>query len=95
MKIGPGVTGHKWRICMKRISLLFGIVLAGVMLVSSGAPAMEAKLAAKSIKAGSQISIEGTIDAGQDLFVVISSDQMFKSADAPGPKEKKRRVLQP
>lgn len=75
---------------MKRISLLLGIVLASVMLVSSGAPAMEAKLAAKSVKAGSAISIEGTIDAGQDLFIVIGSDKMFSPADALGPKEKTR-----
>jgi len=75
---------------MKRISLLLGIVLASVMLVSSGALAMEAKLGAKSVKAGSAISLEGTIDAGQDLFVVISSEKMFSAADALGPKEKKR-----
>ena len=75
---------------MKRISLLLGIVLASVMLVSSGALAVEAQLAAKSVKAGSPISIEGTIDAGQDIFVVISNDKMFKPSDAPGPKEKKR-----
>lgn len=75
---------------MRRISLLLGVVLTSVMLVSSGALAIDAKLAAKSVKAGSAISIEGTIDAGQDLFVVISSDKMFSAADALGPKEKKR-----
>ncbi len=75
---------------MKRISLLLGIVLASVMLVSSGALAVDAKLGAKSVKAGSAISIEGTIDAGQDLFIVISNDKLFSAADALGPKEKKR-----
>jgi uncharacterized membrane protein YfcA len=75
---------------MKRISLLLGIVLAGVMFVSTGALAVEAKLAAKSVKAGSTISLEGTIAAGQDLFVVVSSEKMFSPDDALGPKEKKR-----
>ena len=80
---------------MKRISLFLGIILAGVMFVGSGALAMEVKLGATSIKAGSAISLEGSIDVGQDLFVVISSDKMF-SADTldpdftVGPKEKKR-----
>ncbi len=75
---------------MKRISLLLGVVLASVLLVSSGALAVDAKLAAKVVKAGSPVSVEGTIDAGQDLFVIISSEKMFKPADALGPKEKKR-----
>ena len=75
---------------MKRISLLLGAVLASVMLVSSGAMATEATLSAKSIKAGSPITIQGTIATGQDLYVVVSSNKMFKPPEAPGPKEKKR-----
>ncbi|RUM34125.1 MAG: hypothetical protein DSY50_06945 [Desulfobulbus sp.] len=75
---------------MKRISLLLGAVLASVMLVSTGAMATEATLSAKSIKAGSPITVQGTIDAGQDLYVVVSSNKMFKPSEAPGPKERKR-----
>ena len=75
---------------MKRISLLLGAVLASVMLVSTGAMATEATLSAKSIKAGSPITIQGTIATGQDLYVVVSSNKMFKPTEAPGPKEKKR-----
>ncbi len=75
---------------MKRISLLLGIVLASIMLTSSGPLAADAKLSAKSIKAGKAITIEGTIEAGQDLFIVISTDKMFSAADALGPKEKSR-----
>lgn len=75
---------------MKRIYLLFAVVLASVTLVTSGALATEAKLASKSVKAGSPISLEGTIDPGQDLYVVVASDKMFSPADALGPKEKKR-----
>ncbi|NOQ45706.1 MAG: hypothetical protein GQ559_03390, partial [Desulfobulbaceae bacterium] len=75
---------------MKRISLFLGIVLASVMLVSSGTLAADAKLSALSIKAGDVISVEGTIEPGQDLFVVISTDKMFAAADSLGPKERSR-----
>ncbi len=75
---------------MKKISLFLGVMLASIMLVSSGASAMDAKLGSKSVKAGTAISVEGTIAAGEDLFVVITSDKMFKPADALGPKEKTR-----
>jgi uncharacterized membrane protein YfcA len=75
---------------MKRISLLLGIVVASVMLVGSSALAMEAKLSSKEVKAGAPITIEGAIDAGQDLYVVVCNDKMFKPSEAPGPKERKR-----
>jgi uncharacterized membrane protein YfcA len=75
---------------MKKISLFLGVVLTSMILIASGASAMDAKLSAKAVKAGTPITIEGTIDAGQDLFVVVATDKMFKPADALGPKEKKR-----
>jgi uncharacterized membrane protein YfcA len=75
---------------MKRISLLLGIVVAGILLVTSGATAMEAKLNAMSVKAGNPVTVTGKIAPGQDLYVVISSDKMFKPEEAPGPKERKR-----
>jgi uncharacterized membrane protein YfcA len=75
---------------MKRISLLLGIVVAGILLVTSGATAMEAKLNAMSVKAGNPVTVTGKIAKGQDLYVVISSDKMFKPEEAPGPKERKR-----
>jgi len=75
---------------MKRISLCTGVLLASIMLVASGASAMEAKLTAKNVKAGAPVTVEGTIAAGQDLFVVICNDKMFKPSDSPGSKERKR-----
>jgi len=75
---------------MKRISLLLGIVMASVMLVGSSALAMEAKLSSKAVKAGAPMTIEGAIDPGQDLYVVVCNDKMFKPSEAPGPKERKR-----
>ncbi len=77
---------------MKRISLLLGVILASLMLVSSGALAMDATLASKSVTAGTPITLKGTIDAGQDLYVVVCNDKMFKPADSQGSKEKKRLI---
>jgi len=74
---------------MKRISILL-IALAGLVFASSSAMAIEGTLSAKKVKAGSAIGIEGSIDPGQDLFVVICTDKMFSSKDALGPKEKSR-----
>lgn len=75
---------------MKRISLLFAVVLAGVVFASSSALAVEGKLSSNKVMAGSAIGVEGSIDPGQELFVVIASDKLFSAKDSPGPKEKKR-----
>ncbi len=72
---------------MKRISLFLGVILASIMLVGSGALAMEAKVPS-SVKAGTPVTIEGTIDAHQDLYVVIANDKMFKPSESPGSKER-------
>jgi len=42
------------------------------------------------VKAGNPVTIKGKIDPGQDLFVVVCTDKMFKPADAPGAKERKK-----
>lgn len=74
---------------MKRISLFLGAILASIMLVGSGALAVEINLPS-SVKAGAPITIEGTIDAHQDLYMVIANDKMFKPSESPGSKERKR-----
>lgn len=75
---------------MKRVSLFFLLLLAGIAFVVSGASAMDATLAATSVTAGDSIRIEGRIAAGQDLFVVVGSVNMFDASQAPGSKERKR-----
>lgn len=75
---------------MKRISLLFAIILAGVMVAGSNAGAVTGVLSSKEVKAGSAIGVEGSIDPGQELFVVICTDNLFSAKDSPGPKEKER-----
>lgn len=75
---------------MKRILLLFAIALTGVVFTGSSALAVEGALSAKKVKAGSSITVEGSIDPGQELFVVVATDKLFSAKDAPGPKEKER-----
>jgi uncharacterized membrane protein YfcA len=74
---------------MKRFSLLL-VALAGLMFASSNAMAIDGTISAKSVKAGSAIGVEGSIDPGQELFVVVCTDNLFSAKDAPGPKEKSR-----
>jgi uncharacterized protein len=74
---------------MKRITLLF-IALAGLVFASSNAMAIDGTLSAGKVKAGSAIGVEGSIDPGQELFVVICTDKLFSAKDSPGPKEKER-----
>ncbi len=75
---------------MKRISLACILVLTGLLFCSTQAAAVDGTLDSKTVKAGSSISVTGSIDPGQDLFVVICTDTMFSADAAPGPKEKER-----
>ncbi len=75
---------------MKRISLFLGVVLSAVVLTGSSVLGVEATLGSSTVKAGSPVSVEGTIEAGQDLYVVISTEKMFSAPTALGPKERKR-----
>jgi len=75
---------------MKRFTVILGVVLSCFLLVGASGQAMEAKVTPEKVKAGSPVTVEGKIAPGQDLFVVISSEKLFRPSDAPGPKEKKR-----
>ncbi len=74
---------------MKRKSVI-GMVLAylAVIFFCVDAFALDVKLASKEVKAGNPITIKGKIDPGQDLYVVVCTEKMFKPADAPGSKER-------
>jgi uncharacterized membrane protein YfcA len=75
---------------MKKKLMLLAIVLAGLVFASTSAMAVDGTLSAKKVKAGTSIGVEGNIDPGQELFVVICTDKMFSAKDAPGPKERVR-----
>jgi len=76
---------------MKRTNLLLAMVTLGVLLVGQGlAWAVDASLAGKTLVAGQPLSLTGTINPGEDLYVVVATDKMFKSTDAVGEKEKNK-----
>ncbi|PIE69725.1 MAG: hypothetical protein CSA21_00790 [Deltaproteobacteria bacterium] len=76
---------------MKRLSMI--IMLAMTLAVTAtGAWGLEAKVNGESIKAGTPVSVEGSIDAGQNLYVVIANEKLFNPEEAPGPKEQSRLV---
>lgn len=71
-------------------SIMFWVMAATLVTVFQGTSiAIEAQLSSTTIKAGQPLTVKGTIDPGQDLYVVINSEKMFKPGDAPGSKEKK------
>ncbi len=77
---------------MKRklfINLMTILLLLGFSAVSSFA--IEATLTSGDrVKAGNPVTVKGKIDPGQDLYVVICTHRMFKPADSPGAKERKK-----
>lgn len=74
---------------MKKISFLVYLVAISLLTMAANSWAVDAQLSSTKVKAGTPISITGSINPGDDLFVVITMDQMFKPDDALGSKEKK------
>jgi uncharacterized membrane protein YfcA len=74
---------------MKRINMLIGLVALCVLTMASTTWAIDAQLSGAKVKAGEAVTVTGSIDPGQELFVVITTEQMFKASDAIGAKEKK------
>jgi len=75
---------------MKKVTVLVAAVLSAVFLFTSNSQAADAKLGSTQVKAGTPITVSGTIEPGQDLYVTVASEKMFAPQDAPGPKEKSR-----
>ena len=64
------------------------LFIATTFMAATSSMAATATLSTKNPKAGSRIEISGNIAPGQDLFVVVCSEKMFKPADSIGSKEK-------
>ncbi len=79
---------------MKRANLLLAAVVAlGLLLIGqTTAWAVEASLADKTVTAGKPLSLSGTIAPGEDLYVVVASEKLFRPGDALGEKEKGKLV---
>jgi len=70
---------------MKRISMLIclSIMAAWTTCAWSG----DVKLSTDKLTAGDTITVTGAIEPGQELFVVIATEKLFKPEDAAGAKE--------
>ncbi|MBW2602990.1 MAG: sulfite exporter TauE/SafE family protein [Deltaproteobacteria bacterium] len=67
------------------LSLVFVFVAVGMGVCSTAST-----ISATEYKAGDTVTIEGTIDPGQDLFVAVSSQKTFSPKDTKGVHETKR-----
>ena len=74
---------------MKRVNLFFSIVALCVIAMASTSRAFDVQLSGNKIKAGDSVTVSGSINPGQELFVVVATEKMFKPGDALGPKERK------
>ncbi len=73
---------------MRRINVVFSILALAFLCVAGNSWASQVSLSAKAIKAGTPVTIKGTIEPGHDLFVVVCSDKLFKPSDSIGSKER-------
>ncbi len=73
---------------IKRILFFLPAVLLVLGLPQVSA-ALEASISGQEIAAGSPVTVSGTIEPGSDLYVVVSTDEIFTTKDARGSKEKK------
>jgi uncharacterized membrane protein YfcA len=74
-------------------SLLFTVLLSIIfILVTAGAGicSPSATISGSEFKAGDMVTIEGSIDPGQDLYIAISSQKTFAPQDTEGVHETKR-----
>ena len=77
---------------MRKFGVLLTVMMLGVALSAGfpGAIQAEVKISASEYKAGDVVTIEGTIEPDQDLYVAVAMDQMFAIQDTDGVHETKR-----
>lgn len=73
---------------VKKSVVFFSLLIAVTLLAAAPSFAATASLSTKTPKAGDLLEIKGQIDPGQDLFVVVSSEKLFKAADSIGDQER-------
>jgi len=75
---------------MKKI--LVSVTLFSMLFVfaAAGLCSPDASVSASTVKAGDTITIEGTIEPGQDLYVAVGQQEMFACKDTEGVYETKR-----
>jgi uncharacterized membrane protein YfcA len=77
---------------MKSIWMICALALAFVAGSHQETLAVQATIAQTEITAGDPVTVNGVIDPGSELYVVICSDSQFRPPDAMGLEEKKKLV---
>ena len=79
------------RINVKRLGLVLSLLVFGLFFCSNqGLAVSQVTLDKTEYGAGQPITIKGQIDPGQDLFLVLCTDTLFKPQDSPGEKEREK-----
>ncbi len=75
----------------KKLPLLTVLLIAlAAVLAAPGGSFAAAKISAAEYKAGDTVTIEGTIEPGQDLYIAVAQQKMFAVKDTDGVNETKR-----
>lgn len=74
------------KVSIALVSLLVGIII----FASNCFSAPTAYLDAKEYGAGQQVTIKGKIEPGQDVYLVLCTEKLFRPQDAPGDKEREK-----
>lgn len=64
------------------------LALTGLFLMSVSVATAATEISNTSPEAGAKFEIKGQINPGEDLFIVVSSADLFKASDSSGSKEK-------
>ena len=75
---------------MRRILLTLGLLFLFLAFAVSGLCATSATISGSEFKAGDMVTIEGTIDPGQELYIAVAMQEMFAPQDTNGVHETKR-----
>ncbi len=72
----------------RKITVGLALLTAMLFLLVASAGAATVQINPKTPKAGAKVEFKGKIDPGQDLYLVVCSEKLFKADDSPGSKEK-------
>lgn len=70
--------------------ILTFLILAIFCVAASASAQSEGAMDQKEYGAGQPVTIKGKIEPGQDLYLVLCTDQLFKPSDSPGDKEREK-----
>ena len=77
---------------MRKILPLFSVLFLAIAVMAAvpNITYADAKISATEYKAGDTVTVEGSIQPGQDLYIAVASQTVFAPKDTKGPHEVKR-----